>query len=168
MKKRIVIIVLIVCMMIVLGGWYAYNRANAVPFASRIRNKLGRCFQIEDVEIINDFMAISDMDLALKFKLSNREPLTQKLTEKGWRSEPIPEQIAYDRILSQYDEFDREMIEYTQNYDCQWIFIDVYNQHYKRRKETPETKGDIYGSPHFRLAVYVPEYNLLLYREIAM
>ncbi|MCI5661998.1 MAG: hypothetical protein MR371_07110 [Clostridia bacterium] len=91
MKKRNVIIVLIVCMMIVLGGWYAYNRANAVPFAASVRRDLGYCFQIEDVEIINDFMAISDMDLALKFKLSNQEPLTQKLTEKGWRSEPIPE-----------------------------------------------------------------------------
>lgn len=165
MKKWLAAIALIVC----LAGWIGAMRFDSQTAKSDddrvsayVQRKLGISFDAARVEEEKAFYALADQSFSFKIWLSgDNASLPEKLADLGWNAGALPEAFAEEQVLNTGDAFDREIQNCCKYFDVLWTYVDEYQEFYGRRAYEDYE----YGSPNFRLAVYLPECKLLFYKE---
>ena len=148
------------------GIVYYGERAKSNPekyYERYLQEKLDLPFQIECCEVVDSFAAVADQQLAVRAYMT--EDASESLRAAGWVASRLPDEFVQERLLDENVPFEEEILAYDEKYDCLWYYADEYREAYGKKADFFEYKECRYNSPNYRLALYVPECRMLLYKE---
>lgn len=164
-------IVIIIGVMIGIGSNFNqknYQRNPSDFYTRYIQEKLELPFGVEEVEVESAIELFADQELSLKAYVGEHDVACyDKLNNMGWISSKLPKQFITEHVLRWDEKFDVEMWSYNEKFDCMWLYVDDY---YKKYGEKGRVAGwgteYTYCSPNYTLCLFVPECNLLFYKEV--
>lgn len=96
--------------------------------------------------------------------ISVTHTFTVQEIQEGWNCSPFPEEMVKE-ILSD-TAFRREMYQLNNSTESYWLYLDV--DALQHGKKDDRMSAFQYGTPHYLVALYIPEDNVLYYLECSI
>lgn len=165
-SKLIVSILLLMILMIYIVTSIELYKAGEPERARQYYNQLinERCqatFDVASIEFGKDCSWVfQDIGYEIKCELNNPvNELEASLAQKGWNCSLFPEEMTRE-ILSNTD-FRREMYQLNSSKKSYWLYLDV--DALQHGKKDDRISAFQYRTPHYLVALYIPEDNVLYY-----
>lgn len=131
-----------------------------------INKRCGVIFDMASLELgDNNDWGFQDVGYEFKCGLNNSaELLEAELLAKGWHCERFPA-LMVQEILSN-TAFRVEMDKMNSEYKSYWLYVDIDYQ--RNGHKSKLFKDSVYSTPHYQVALYVPEINTLYYLEYSI
>lgn len=170
-SKLIVAILLLMILMIYIVTSVELYKAGEPERVRQHYNQLinERCQATFDVASIefgeNSFWVFQDIGYEIKCKLNNPvNELEDRLVQEGWNCSPFPEEMVKE-ILSD-TAFRKEMYQLNNSTKSYWLYLDV--DALRNGKKDDRMSAFQYRTPHYLVALYIPEDNVLYYLEYSI
>ena len=170
-SKLIVSILLLMILMIYIVTSVELYKAGEPERARQYYNQLinescQATFDVASIEFGKDCSwAFQDIGYEIKCELNNPvNELEASLAQKGWNCSLFPEEMTRE-ILSNTD-FRREMYQLNSSKKSYWLYLDV--DALQHGKKDDRISAFQYSTPHYLVALYIPEDNVLYYLEYSI
>lgn len=170
-SKLIVAILLLMILMIYIVTSVELYKAGEPERERQHYNQLinERCqatFDVASIEFGKDCSWVfQDIGYEIKCELNNPvNELEASLAQKGWNCSLFPEAMTRE-ILSNTD-FRREMYQLNSSKKSYWLYLDV--DALQHGKKDDRISAFQYSTPHYLVALYIPEDNVLYYLEYSI
>lgn len=170
-SKLIVAILLLMILMIYIVTSVELYKAGEPERAKQYYNQLinescQATFDVASIEFGKDCSWVfQDIGYEIKCELNNPvNELEASLAQKGWNCSLFPGEMTRE-ILSNTD-FRREMYQLNSSKKSYWLYLDV--DALQHGKKDDQISAFQYSTPHYLVALYIPEDNVLYYLEYSI
>jgi hypothetical protein len=132
-----------------------------------VREKANLPFAAEKIEQEDIADLVQNQNIAIRARVEQRENACEELKARGWTAFSLPEEFVTEGILKLDKVADKEILLYDEHFDCMRLYVNDYYAHSGKKggRAFPGWNYQ-YRSPNYTFCLFVPELNLLFYKEL--